>query len=57
MIIGESNLIIGKIFSVVSSFSITAFFYFEKSINYIIKEYKNIFFKIKPLANSPPFFI
>lgn len=57
MIIGENNLVIGKICTVISSFSITTFFYFEKSVNYIIKKYKNIFFKVNPLSTSPPFYI
>lgn len=56
MIIGEKNLIIGKIQTLVSSFSISTFFNFEKQFNYIIKKLKKIYFKIPYLSNSPPVF-
>lgn len=54
MIIGEHNLIIGKINAVISDFSMSLFFYIENKIIfniYIIKKYIK---KILPLVNSPP---
>lgn len=54
MIIGERNLIIGKINAVICDFSISLFFYFKNIIIFnvsIIKKY----IKILPLVNSPPF--
>lgn len=55
MIIGEKNLIIGKIFSVISETSITLFYYIYKQINYIFKECSKITLKIIPISNSPPY--
>lgn len=54
MIIGEHNNVIGKVQSIISSFSISTYFYFKKQFNYIIRKLKKIFFRINPLSNSPP---
>lgn len=56
MIIGEYNNVIGKIQSLVSSFSISTYFYFKKQFNYIIRKLKKFYFKIPHLSNSPPAF-
>ena len=57
MIIGEYNLIIGTIYSVISDFSISIFFRIEKQLNYILKSFKKIIFKIIPISTSPPEFL
>ena len=57
MIIGEYNLIIGTIYSVISDFSISIFFRIEKQFNYILKSFKKIIFKIIPISASPPKFL
>ena len=54
MIIGEYNLIIGTIYSIISDFSISIFFRIEKQFNYILKSFKKIIFKIIPNTASPP---
>ena len=54
MIIGEYNLIIGTIYSIISDFSISIFFRIEKQFNYILKSFKKIIFKITPNTTSPP---
>ena len=57
MIIGEYNLIIGTIYSVISDFSTSIFFRIEKQFNYILKYFKKIIFKIIPISTSPPKFL
>ncbi len=57
MIIGEKNLIIGKIYSIISEFSITTYNYIEKQINCTLLHLKEIIFLIIPRTCSPPFFI
>ncbi len=57
MIIGEHNLIIGTIYSVISDFSISIFFRIEKQFNYILNSFKKIIFKIIPISTSPPKFL
>ena len=57
MIIGEHNLIIGTIYSVISDFSISIFFRIEKQFNCILKSFKKIIFKIIPISTSPPKFL
>ena len=55
MIIGEKNLIIGKIFTVVSNFSMSINL-FNNLKNYILKSYKIIVHIIKEQNKSPPVF-
>ena len=55
MIIGEVGLIIGKVYSVISNFSISVFFYITKQQNFFIKKLKDIIFKLIPRNLSPPF--
>ena len=57
MIIGEYNLIIGTIYSVISDFSTSIFFRIEKQFNYILKSFKKIILKIIPISTSPPKFL
>ena len=57
MIIGEYNLIIGTIYSVISDFSTSIFFRIEKQFNCILKSFKKIIFKIIPISTSPPKFL
>lgn len=54
MIIGEHNLIIGKNCAVISDFSLTVFFAFKNTSNYIVKLFNKIIIKIIPISNSPP---
>ena len=54
MIIGEKNLIIGKIFSIISDSSISLFFYIKKQINYTMTQYKKYIIEIIPRKTSPP---
>lgn len=56
MIIGETNLIIGRLYSVISYFSISVFFYIEKQTNYFLKSIIKIARKIIPVSNAPPKF-
>lgn len=55
MIIGEKNLIIGKLYSIISEFSITTYNYIEKQINCTLLHLKEIIFLIIPRTCSPPF--
>ena len=57
MIIGEYNLIIGTIYSVISDFSTSIFFRIEKQFNCILKSFKKIILKIIPISTSPPKFL
>lgn len=54
MIIGERGLIIGKIQTLISDFSISAFFYIKKQTNFLIKKINNIGFLNDIKNNSPP---
>ena len=55
MIIGEHNLIIGKNYTVISDFSLTVFFAFKNTLNFMVKLFNKIIIKIIPISNSPPF--
>ena len=54
MIIGEHGLIIGKMNIIISDLSISCFFHFIKEVNYIVKKYISIIYKITEKNNSPP---
>lgn len=54
MIIGEKNIIIGKINAIISEYSISIFFYISKQFNYSLKCLDLFFFKITEANNSPP---
>lgn len=56
MIIGEKDLIIGKIHTVISDFSKSVFFYITKQYNYFTLALKTFFFKITPVSTAPPKF-
>lgn len=57
MIIGENNLIIGKVFAIISDFSISVFFYIKKQSNYILNTVIDYITKIIPVSTAPPKFI
>ncbi len=54
MIIGEKNLIIGKIFTIISDFCSSLFFYIHPQINYILLIITKLNNKIIPTTTSPP---
>lgn len=54
MIIGEHNLVIGKISVIISDFSSSLYSAFENTKNYLIKKLKKIIFSINPKTNDPP---
>lgn len=56
MIIGEKDLIIGKIHTVISDFSKSVFFYIKEQKYYFITVLKTFFFKINPVQAAPPKF-
>ena len=55
MIIGEHNLIIGSICTIVNEKSSSVFFYIIKQQNYILPFFKHIFLYIIPKTTSPPY--
>lgn len=55
MIIGEHNLIIGKINSIISDFSISIFVYIINKICFVYNYINVSKVKINPKSNSPPF--
>lgn len=57
MVISEKNLIIGKIFTIISDYSHTSFYWFEKQTNFLLVILNKIFKKIYPKSASPPIFI
>lgn len=54
MIIGEKNLILGKLFAIISEFSFTSINLYNNEKNFIIKKLKSFFEKIDISCNSPP---
>ena len=54
MIIGEKNLIIGKIFTIKSDFCSSAFFYIQPQYNYMLLIVTKLINKIIPNTTSPP---
>lgn len=54
MIIGEKNLIIGKIFTIISNFCSSTFFYIQPQINFILLIITKLIDKIVPTITSPP---
>lgn len=54
MVIGEKNLIIGKLFTIISDYSLTSFYWFEKQTNFLLLILNKIFKKISPKSTSPP---
>jgi hypothetical protein len=56
MIIGEKNLIIGLIDTIISEKSKSIFFYIVEQFNYIIQDFNSFIFKITPVSTAPPKF-
>jgi hypothetical protein len=56
MIIGEKNLIIGKLDDIISETSKSAFFYIQKQFNYLIENLNLFLLKVIPASTSPPKF-
>ena len=54
MIIGERNLIIGKLFTIISDFCSSTFFYIQPQHNYILLIITKLINKIIPTTTSPP---
>ena len=54
MIIGEKNLVIGKIFTVISDFYSSTFYYILPQFNYILLIVTKLTDEIIPNTTSPP---
>lgn len=54
MIIGERNLVIGKIFTIISDFCSSTFFYIYPQFNYILLIITKLINKVIPNTTSPP---
>lgn len=54
MIIGERNLIIGKLFTTISDYSLTSFCWFEKQKSLLLGVLNKTVVEISPKSTSPP---